>query len=104
MKSSKPEIEETLTQTQQEIVALGEEIVALLISKNRKYGDSALHPTRIFSRASTIEQINVRIDDKLSRVMSGQVDDDEDIDLDFVGYLFLRILAKRREKNESSEK
>lgn len=95
MKSSKPEIDATLTETQKQIVALGEEIVEMLIEKNRKYGDSALHPTRIFSRSDPVEQINVRIDDKLSRVLSGQADEDEDIDLDLVGYFFLRIIAKR---------
>lgn len=68
----------------------------MLIEKNRKYGDSALHPTRIFSKLSPVEQINIRIDDKLSRVLSGQNDEDEDIDLDLIGYLFLRIIAKRR--------
>jgi hypothetical protein len=100
MKSSKPDIDETLTATQQEIAELGEEIIAMLISKNRKYGDSALHPTRIFSRANTVEQLNVRIDDKLSRKMSGQEDEEEDIDFDLIGYLFLLIIAKRRERNE----
>lgn len=98
MKSSKPPVEQTLTETQTAIVALGKEITEMLLAKNRKYGDSALHPTRIFSRSDVIEQLNVRIDDKLSRILSGQVDEDEDIDLDLIGYLYLRLLAKRRDK------
>lgn len=98
MKSEKREVEETLTETQQEIYQLGAEIVDMLIEKNRKYGDSALNPTRIFSRSNAVEQIKVRIDDKLSRVLSGQDDEDEDIDLDLVGYLFLLIIAKRRSR------
>jgi len=98
MESDKPAIDTTLSVTQQEIAELGAEIVDMLIAKNRKYGDSALHPTRIFSRSDALEQINVRLDDKLSRVMSGQVDEDEDIDRDLIGYLFLRIIAKRRMK------
>lgn len=96
MKSDKLPIEETLSTTQTEIATLCDDIKTMLISKNRKYGDSALNPTKIFSRSSSVEQINVRIDDKLSRILSGQVDEDEDIDLDLIGYLVLRIIAKRR--------
>ena len=97
MESKKPPIEETLTATQQEIVGLMDDLKQMLLNKNRKYGDSALNPTRIFSRSSTVEQINVRIDDKLSRILSGQQDEDEDIDRDLIGYLVLKIIAKRRE-------
>ena len=96
MRSEKPPIEETLSDSQKDIAVLCDSIKEMLIQKNRKYGDSALNPTRIFSRATTVEQINVRIDDKLSRILSGQVDEDEDIDLDLIGYLVLRILAKRK--------
>lgn len=85
-----------LTQTQRDLVALGEEIVALLLEKNRKYGDSALEPVRVFSRVSPVEQLKVRIDDKLSRLLSAQTDDDEDVYVDLIGYLFLLVLARRR--------
>ena len=40
----------------------------LLLAKNDAYGNSALDPVRIFSRADPIEQLNVRLDDKLSRL------------------------------------
>lgn len=92
-------LELVLPKTQQDIVDLCDDIKNMLLEKNRKYGDSALNPTRIFSKASPVEQINVRIDDKLSRVLSGQVDEDEDVDLDLIGYLVLRILAKRLNKH-----
>lgn len=68
---------------------------ALLLDKNRKYGNSALDPLRTFSKASPIEQINVRIDDKLSRLRSGQADEDEDVVQDLLGYLVLLRIAKR---------
>jgi len=71
-------------------------IEALLLDKNRKYGNSALEPVRTFSRADPIEQLNVRIDDKLSRIQSGQADDDEDVELDLIGYLVLRRIARRK--------
>ena len=69
-------------------------IVEMLVDKNIKYGDSALNPKRIFSKADTIEQINVRIDDKLSRIANQKDGDDEDPELDLVGYLILKMIAK----------
>jgi len=71
-------------------------IKLMLLEKNRKYGDSALHPTRVFSKASAVEQILVRIDDKLARVASAQADEDEDVIMDLVGYLVLLRIARRR--------
>ena len=71
------------------------ELRALLIAKNNAYGDSALSPVRVFSRADPVEQIRVRLDDKLSRLMRGQ-DAGEDTRLDFLGYLVLERIALRR--------
>lgn len=71
-------------------------IKAMLIDKNRKYGDSALNPVRVFSKADTLEQINVRLDDKLSRIANRQDDDDEDPELDVIGYLLLKRVYKLR--------
>ena len=69
-------------------------ITKMLIEKNRKYGDSALKPQRIFSKASAVEQIKVRIDDKLSRMKNQQNDEDEDVITDLIGYLILLKIAK----------
>lgn len=68
----------------------------MLIEKNRKYGDSALNPKRIFSRSSAVEQIKVRIDDKLSRLSNQQPDEDEDVVSDLLGYLILLKVAQRK--------
>ncbi len=68
----------------------------MLIEKNRKYGDSALNPKRIFSRSSAVEQIKVRIDDKLSRLSNQQPDEDEDVVSDLLGYLILLKVAPRK--------
>jgi len=73
----------------------------MLEKKNRKYGDSALNPKRIFSRASTVEQIKVRLDDKLSRLASGQADEDEDVLMDLLGYLVLLRIAQSRNGQEN---
>lgn len=70
----------------------------LLLAKNAAYGDSALNPVRIFSRASAEEQLLVRIDDKLSRLARGS-DAGEDVRADLLGYLVLleiETLRRRR--------
>lgn len=82
--------------TQEQIVAVCDEIKELLLAKNRKYGDSAINPVRIFSKADPLEQINVRLDDKLSRLASRQNDEDEDVELDLIGYLILKRVARRK--------
>lgn len=68
----------------------------LLIAKNRKYGDAALNPVQTFSNVPPVELINVRMDDKLSRIRNRQNDDDEDAELDLLGYLILKQIAKLR--------
>ena len=73
-----------------------EEVRALLIAKNRKYGDSALNPRRIFSKQDAVEQIKVRLDDKLTRMANQQTDEDEDVELDMLGYLLILRIAKAR--------
>lgn len=69
---------------------------ALLVEKNQRYGNSAGAPVRIFSRADDLEQLRVRIDDKLSRIArgAGEMAEDEDTAFDLLGYLGL-YLAKR---------
>lgn len=72
-------------------------IADLLIEKNRKYGNSALDPERVFSGASPTEAIRVRIDDKLSRIKTSDPDDQEDSISDLIGYLILLKIAEGRE-------
>lgn len=85
-----------------EIVTVCDQVKALLLEKNAKYGDSALKPTRIFSKASNIEQILVRIDDKLNRIQKGAglLANDEDVVMDLIGYLILlKVALKQDYKN-----
>lgn len=84
----------TGTEAQALISQTCREIETLLLAKNRDYGNSALAPMRIFSRADTIEQLNIRIDDKLSRIVN-RVNKTiaEDTELDLIGYLILRRIA-----------
>lgn len=87
-----------LTDTQAQIALVCDDIKELLLEKNRKYGDSALNPNRIFSKADAVEQILVRIDDKLNRIQKGAglLANDEDVVSDLIGYLVLLKIALKR--------
>ena len=73
-----------------------DKIESTLLMKNIEYGNSVLEPVRVFSNANPIEQINVRLDDKLSRMLN---DCDktikEDTVFDFMGYLILKMIAEK---------
>ena len=78
--------------------ALNMEIEAIrdeLKRKNIQYGNSALEPLRIFSKAPAEEQLKVRADDKLSRIKNQQEGDSEDSILDLVGYILLMRIQRR---------
>lgn len=68
----------------------------LLIQKNAAYGDSALNPIRVFSKAGPVDGIEIRIDDKISRLLRGEKAG-EDVEIDLLGYLVLLQIARRRE-------
>jgi hypothetical protein len=72
-----------------------EELCAMLIKKNQSYGNSALDPLRLFSKASAREQLLVRIDDKLSRVECGGEFPGDDTIVDLAGYLVLLLAHDR---------
>ena len=87
----------SLPESQKRIKLVGEEIINFLLEKNDQYGDSALEPNRIFSQADTAEQIKVRIDDKINRLVMGSdsIEKDEDILKDLIGYLMLLLVHGR---------
>ena len=78
------------------------EIRDMLISKNEKYGNSALEPLGVFSQLSAKEGLLVRIDDKLKRIKNGSLEkDDEDVINDLIGYLvLLKILTRKKSELE----
>lgn len=78
-----------------DILAVCMEMAIFLMGKNKAYGDSALDPVRIISSADPAEQLRVRMDDKLSRLMRGHADG-EDILKDLVGYWVLMRVAEKR--------
>jgi len=87
-----------LTPFEHQVTNILDDLRDLLIAKNKKYGNSALEPVRIFSKASSVEQILVRIDDKLSRLKTQHVTEDEDVIQDLMGYLVLLTIATEEDK------
>ena len=79
----------------EQIVAATNSIRELLLEKNHAYGDSALSPLNIFSKANAEYGIRQRIDDKLKRIQNAGLNDaTEDTLLDLAGYLVLLIIAR----------
>jgi len=72
------------------------QVLELLLEKNKSYGNSAADPIRIFSKLGSVEQINIRIDDKLSRLKHGGIYGHEDTELDLLGYLILKRAVVKR--------
>lgn len=68
-----------------------------LASKNIAYGNSALDPVRIFSKADPREQILVRMDDKISRLARGTTYAGDNDLKDLLGYLVLYFVAERQQ-------
>ena len=91
----------TISETQAQISAICYDVKELLLYKNSKYGNSALEPVRIFSKASNIEQLLVRIDDKLNRIQKGAglLAEDEDVVMDLIGYLVLLKIALKKQES-----
>jgi hypothetical protein len=88
-----------MQQSQHDIARVCDKVKNLLLEKNLKYGDSALSPVRVLSKSSPVEQILVRIDDKLNRIKqgSGLLETDEDVVLDLIGYFVLLKVALDRD-------
>lgn len=88
------------TEFRYKVASVLQDIQDLLVEKNEAYGNSALDPINVFSKASSIEQLKVRIDDKLNRLYHGKEYGQEDTITDLTGYLILLLIA-RKEQGES---
>jgi hypothetical protein len=91
-----------MDQSRIEIATACDELKEMLLEKNQRYGDSALSPLRIFSKADATQALRVRLDDKLSRISNQQEDETEDTILDLLGYLVLLRIAQKRRQLETS--
>lgn len=66
------------------------------LAEERRVRGQCVFPKRLFSQASAEEQLRVRIDDKLSRLLNqGPKAIVEDTELDLIGYLILLRVAKK---------
>lgn len=82
---------------QRGIAEQGVAVLAMLLRKNLAYGSSAFDPIRVFAKGlSALDQIHVRMDDKLSRLARGHDIDGEDTVLDLAGYCVLELVARGR--------
>ena len=68
-------------------------IISVLNEKNKRYGDSALSPRRIFFKGSSEDGILIRLDDKYSRISNSSELRTNDL-FDLFGYLVLLSMAK----------
>lgn len=85
----------------EDVRAVADDAVAMLIEKSAAYGNSALDPVRVFSRAPVVEQLLVRIDDKLSRLARGSAAG-EDVERDLLGYLIILRVARLRAERDGA--
>ena len=95
--SLKQEVKTMTDNFKADIRLVTEEIIEMLVEKNQAYGNSALDPVRVFSKSDNIEQLNVRIDDKLSRLARGD-NAGEDVVKDLLGYLLLYRVQQTRDR------
>jgi hypothetical protein len=69
-----------------------------LVEKSRLYNNAALAPVAIASKATPVERILCRIDEKLARWASPQPGDAEDTERDLLGGLLLLRVARKLAK------
>ena len=90
-----------------------DEIKALLLAKNKSYGNSATAPLMVFSHISAKERIRAQIDHKLSRLSRGNLEalndagleNESEIDtiMDFIGYGILLLIEIEDETYPATE-
>ena len=82
------------TPTQQKIKDILSGMTDLLLYKNKKYGDSAKNPKKIFYKADSTNSILIRLDDKIGRVMSNTEEKPRVNDVaDIIGYCTLLLVS-----------
>jgi len=84
---------EQTDETRQAIRATGDSLIDLLLEKNKRYGDAALHPPQIFATGGATDSIGVRLDDKLGRIANADEPRKNDV-ADIMGYLVLYCVSR----------
>lgn len=86
---------------EEQIRRVGQEVIDLLVEKNKAYGNSALDPANIFASGSAVDNLSCRIDDKLMRIKNRGINDQtEDTVKDLIGYLILLKIALHESTGE----
>lgn len=91
-----------MTDSQQKIADVCDEMKNVLLYKNEKYGDSALHPNNVFYKGDSTNSIKIRLDDKIGRVKNCKETRINDV-ADIIGYCVL-LLASMGATVEDFEK
>jgi len=89
-----PKIQPVNTAVRQDIAKVCDSLETFLAQKNARYGNSALQPVQVFSRVDRGEQLLVRIDDKISRIVNNHEDLRKNDVVDLMGYLALLCIDK----------
>ena len=67
--------------------------------KNKKYGDSALHPNNIFYKGDSTNSIKIRLDDKVGRIKNCEETRVNDVS-DLIGYSVLLLASMNVTKDD----
>ncbi len=80
--------------TLDDIDLLFENFKEFLKEKNRRYGDSALKPVQIFSKADAQNSLLIRLDDKINRIKNCESELRKNDIADVFGYLALYMISQ----------
>ncbi len=81
-----------MTESQNKIKTICDGMKDLLLYKNEKYGDSALHPNNVFYKGDSTNSIKIRLDDKIGRVKNCEETRINAVD-DIIGYCVLLLAS-----------
>lgn len=82
------------SESQEKISMILEKMKDVLLYKNQKYGDSALHPNNVFYKGNSTNSIKIRLDDKLGRIKNNSDDECKINDVaDIIGYCTLLLVS-----------
>lgn len=82
-----------MSKTQEKIEETLNSFKNMLLEKNKRYGDSAINPVRLFSKQPADEGIMIRLDDKINRIKNSDQLRKNDVS-DLMGYLTLLCISK----------
>ncbi len=80
--------------SQEKIEQVCDNFKKFLLEKNRRYGDSAINPLKIFSKHEPENPICSRLDEKLQRIQVSDEGIRKNDTVDCAGYLFLLCVQK----------